>query len=218
MHLFVSAVHELKLVLPLKREKGNSNCGEIEIELNDLHMQLPGSNSTTESDGHIQDNRTASTTSGSAAGTQNGPTSTAVAAGGVASGVASLANDVNLMQLETPEPQRRTGSVSQATTTSSTATARATPTASTALSSANGSAQTTTSPASDRQSVLAVPGIAGVAAVGGAATTAAATGGNARVPTPTSPAPNPPQRTPTPQVLGLFLYSMIQYHLVDMCV
>ena len=73
MYLCVPAVNELKLVLPLKREKGNSNCGEIEIELNDLHMQLPGSNSTTESDGHAQDNRTTSITSGSAADTQPQP-------------------------------------------------------------------------------------------------------------------------------------------------
>ena len=182
----------MKLVLPLKREKGSST-GEIEIELSDLHMQLSSTNSTTESDGHTQDNRTTS---------ENGPTSTAVAAGGVASGVASLANDFNLMQLETPEPERRTGSVSQATTAASTATTRSTPTASKASTSANGSAQTTSS-ASDRQSVLAVPGAAGVAAVGGAATIATATGGNTRVPTPTSPAPNPPQRTPTPQVLSL---------------
>ena len=178
-------------------------------------MQLSSSNSTTGSDGHTQDNRTANTTNASAAGTQNGPTSTAVAAGGVASGVASLANDFNLMQLETPEPERRTGSVSQATTAASTATARTTPTASTASTSANGSAQTTSS-ASDQRSVLAVPGAAGVAAVGGAATIAAATGGNTRVPTPTSPAPNPPQRTPTPQVLtfSLSLYIVI----MDTCV
>ena len=196
----------MKLVLPLKREKGSST-GEIEIELSDLHMQLSSTNSTTESDGHTQDNRTTS---------ENGPTSTAVAAGGVASGVASLANDFNLMQLETPEPERRTGSVSQATTAASTATARSTPTASTASTSANGSAQTTSS--ADRRSVLAVPGAAGVATVGGAATIAAATGGNTRVPTPTSPAPNPPQRTPTPQVLYLSLSFSLYIVIMGTCV
>ena len=208
LYVHDSAVHEFKMTLPLKREKGNAKCGEIEIELNDLHIQFSNNNSTAAAtDGHTQDNRTSIIASASNTGTQNGPTSAAVAAGTVAGGVASLADDFNLMQLETPETQRRTGSHSPATTTASTTTTGATSTMSTTSNSTNGAAQGTNS-ASDRQTGLAVAGTAAVAAVGGAATVASATGGNARVPTPSSPAPNPSQRTPTPQVLDVYVNSL----------
>lgn len=181
------------MVLPLKREKGNHNCGEIEIELNDLHMQLSSDNSTTVVDGHTQDNRTSSSDRAPDTSTQNGPTSAAAVDGAVAS-------FADLMQLETPEPQRRTGSLSLATTTANATAACATSTVSTASSSTNGAAESTNS-VSDRQTGLAVPETAAVAALGGAATVAsAAGGGNARVPTPTFPATQQPQRAPTPQV------------------
>ena len=170
-------VHELKMVLPLKREKGHHKCGEVEIELNDLHMQLPTSAPATDE----QDNRTAVTANAATTATQNGPTSNTANSAAVAGGVAALTNDFNLMQLDSPATDRRAESQSPSgatptTTPSSTATTGAT------------SAQNTAT-GTERQTGLAVPGAATVAAVGGAAAVATATSGNTRVPTPTSPAP-----------------------------
>ena len=184
-----STVHELKLTLPLKREKGHHHkCGEIEIELNDLHVQL----SSTNADG--QDNRTANASSA-----QNGPT-TSAASSGAAGTVAAVTEDFNLMQLDTPQSERRAGSNSPSMTTptpTSTSTAGATTTAS-------GAPSTSTANETDRQTGLAVPGVATVAAVGGVAAVGAATSGNTRVPTPTPPAAaNQTQRIPAPQVWSM---------------
>ena len=187
-----TAVHEMKMTLPLRREKGHHNCGEIEIELNDLHMQLSSAST------HERDNRTVTTAGASSTGTQNGPTSTAansVAATSAAVGAATVTDD--LMQLDTPQTERRAGNQSPAATTPNNTTTTATSTAgttSTASETPNSTSRT------DRQAGLAVAGTATVAALGGAAAAVgAATGGTNRVVTPTPSAPTgQPQRTPTP--------------------
>ena len=171
---FPFSVHEQKLVLPLRREKGHSNCGEIEIELNDLHMQL----STSPSEGQ-DNNRTTVTANATSSATQNGPTSSTANSAAVAGTVAALTNDVNLMQLDSPATDRRAGSQSPAGTTPTT-----TPTTT-----AGATSTQTTASATERQTGLAVGGAAAVTAVGGAAAVATATSGNTRVPTPTPPAP-----------------------------
>ena len=193
----VSVVHELKMTLPLKREIGHHNCGEIEIELNDLHLQLSGSSRT---EANEQDSRTPANASSTA--TQNGPTSTAansVPASSVASGVAGITDD--LIQLEISQVERRAGSQSPATSTPNNTTATAMTSTSTAGRSSTSPQTTSNTSGTQRPTGLAVAGTAAVAAVGGAAAVGAATGGNSRVLTPTPPAAaNPPQRTPTPQV------------------
>ena len=138
---------------------------------------------------------------------QNNPTVAAVAAESVASGVASLSDDCNLMHLEIPKPQAQTWSMSQATITSASITPACTKsTMSTASNNANEPVQTILS-ASDRQTGLANPGTFGVTAVGGIATIAT-------VPTTTLLAPNQLHHIVSmPQVPSLFFSLMVMHEL-----
>lgn len=175
----ISTVHELKMTLPLRREKAHHDSGEIEVELNDLHIQ---GSSTDAEDGSQQESSSRTITTANAVNTQNGPTTSVAAIS-----VDALANDLDLMQLESPATDRRAGSQSPASTTATSATTTPTSTAGTT---STPSTEQTAADGTERQSVLAVPGTA--AAVGAVAM---ATGGNNRVPSPVSLAPaNPPSQ------------------------
>ena len=89
--LSLTTVHHVMLDLPLRREKSTVSAGYLSIELNDLHIQLPA-NSLTSTNGR-QSGVTRGTT------TENGPVSD--------SAVANLADEVNLIDMSTPEMERR---------------------------------------------------------------------------------------------------------------
>ena len=46
-----AVVHGVTLALPLRREKGGGEAGQLSIELNDLHVQLPNSNTNPAPEG-----------------------------------------------------------------------------------------------------------------------------------------------------------------------
>ena len=76
--------------MPLRREKSTANAGYLSIELNDLH--IPTTNSLTSANG-----RQPGVASGNTV--ENGPVSD--------SAVADLADEVNLIDMNTPEMERR---------------------------------------------------------------------------------------------------------------
>ena len=118
-HSIPPAVHGVELTLPLRRDKANTDCGELSVELNDLHVQLPNTTSNAPNASSNSQSRTStspvnptSNTSDPLGVIQNGPTThenSNTADGGGSIPVSALADDFDLMGLDTPRAERRGG-------------------------------------------------------------------------------------------------------------
>ena len=189
--LFLTTVHHVMLDLPLRREKSTVSAGYLSIELNDLHIQLPA-NSLTSANG-----RQPGVTSGNT--TENGPVSD--------SAVANLADEVNLIDMNTPEMERRNRPQGPSAVSNGREQASGT---------TGGSVEERTEPPT---SSAAAQGVALV----GLATVAASTAAGSRTPTPAltpstshpltqprhSPAPSPsPTPSPTPPQASFLIHNI----------
>lgn len=114
--LLIPVVRGIKLTLPLRREKSTSDCGELIIELDDLHMTLSDTTATAQTtprDSSVSPAQTTATTShGNHLTAPSTSTPVIRTVGSPVEGdpnrtSSTIDNHMSLITLDTPESSRR---------------------------------------------------------------------------------------------------------------